>query len=69
MGVAELVNRLGEGSPAEEQIVPREPISLLAQTPKRNERPPSRVIRKPEDEVKSPNKEVNVGDAETPGSP
>jgi hypothetical protein len=69
MRVAKLVNRLGEGSPAEEQIVPREPISLLAQSPKRNERPASRVIRKPEDEVEPPNKEINVGDAKTPGSP
>lgn len=69
MRVAELVDCLGEGSPAEKDIVPRESVGLLSKANERNERTHSGLIRKSEDEVEPRNEEIDVSDAEGFGSP
>ena len=67
--VAELMDRFREASPTEEHIVPWQSIGLLAKPPQRNERPHSRLMRKPEDKVEPTNKHIDVGNTKRPVSP
>ena len=67
-GMTKLVDRLREGSPAEEHIVPREAVHFLAQAPEGNDRPFSSLVGKPENEVEPSNEDVDIHDAENPDS-